>query len=89
MKVKEVLELISDKYSMIEVDDQMYECNLVCGENNIKRCKGIFSHYKTSKDEVNEVLNKEVKEICSRVKGVTTIIAKGKVQDTEQIWIIE
>ena len=89
MKVKEVLELIGDKYSVIEVNDQMYECNLICGKNDIKRCKGIFSHYKTSKEEVNEVLNKEVKEICSRVKGVTTIVAKEKIQDTEQVWVIE
>ena len=79
MKVKDILELVGDKFTVVNVNDKIYDYNFksqIYKTNTLKRRKGLFCHYKTSETEVNEVLNKDVSHIYAESSGVITIVAK-------------
>ena len=64
MKVKDILELVGDKFTVVKVNDKIYNY------------KSLFCYYKTSKAEMDEVLNKDVSHIYAERSGVITIVAK-------------
>lgn len=79
MKVKDILELIGDKFTVVKVNDKIYDYNFkfqIYKTNILKQRKGLFCHYKTSKAEMDEVMNKDVSHIYAERSGVITIVAK-------------
>lgn len=60
IKVKDVLKLIPNRsIAMILVEDKTYDFNVGFTDNRaIKRCKKIFGHFKTEKEEQEYVSNK-------------------------------
>lgn len=75
IKVKDVLKLIPNRsIAMILVEDKTYDFNVGFTDNRaIKRCKKIFGHFKTEKEEQEYVSNKLVGYLSSDKSGVITI----------------
>ena len=75
MKVRDIVKLIGDQLTIIEVGHRTYEFNVeVPGRLKVRR--GLFVNYNTEEDEKEEVMNKDVAYITSDKPGVMKIIVE-------------
>lgn len=76
MKVKDVLTLIGDQCTLIEIDGgKTYDFNAeMPGELKVRR--SLFVNYRAEDEEKEEVMNKEVVYITSDKPGVMKILAE-------------